>query len=210
MKKVSLFLASVLMVCVLSACGGDDDSISAPIETTTSQEAVTQIETQTEAVVEETTIAQTEVSTESFTIEYDALQKLYLILELDMSYNEIIETIKKSELPAKDFGFNNMTQGQLISVAFDEKVLPDKRNEPGDKIEISLKKGDNGLTVACITYSNHAKFIEAINNNSALNLENGLYLNDHVTVKGKINYISVKSKEEQVKYIVNAPDYKDR
>lgn len=210
MKKVSLFLASILMVCVLAACGGGNDSIPAHIETTMPQEVAAQTEVQTEAAVEETTIAQTETSIESVTIEYDELQKLYLALELDMSYDEIMEAIKKSELPAKDFGFDNMMQGQLISVAFDEKVLPDKRNEPGDKIEISLKKRENELIVACITYSNYHKFIEAINNNSALNLESGLYLNTHVTVKGKIDYITVNSKEEQVKYIANAPDYMDR
>lgn len=205
-KKIGMgLLGLIVIIAILQAVGIVKPEEHQTISPVTTESLIEEIETTVEEVPNEL-----EEKTKPVSIEYDKLQVLYLQLNVDMSYDEIMGAILNSGLPYKDFGFNNMTGSQLISVAFDEKVLPDRYNDPGDKIEISFHEEDDILVISYIEYLNYIKFITAINNNTALNLERGLYMNDHVTVNGQVDYLPANSKEEQISAIISAPNYLDR
>ena len=67
-------------------------------------------------------------------IEYDALQQLYLDIDSQMSYSEMLDLVKSTDLPYSEELYNG---SRVVQVAFTEGCTAQKyRKEAGDYLEI--------------------------------------------------------------------------
>ena len=91
-------------------------------------------------------------------VKYDALQQLYLDIDNNLSYEEILKKVKKSKLPYTDQEYSS---GQTIKVAYTSEVAKQRYADEGDNVQISfnLNKKTNKLNFSTLEYFNHKKFI---------------------------------------------------
>lgn len=81
------------------------------------------------------------VSSPTPKVEYDALQQLYLDLDSNMSYKEMLHLVKSTKLPYSEEKYNGSVQ---IQVAFTEGCTVQKHmKESGDYLEIIYRYSDN-------------------------------------------------------------------
>lgn len=141
-------------------------------------------------------------------VKYDALQQLYLDIDNDLSYEEILKKVKKSKLPYTDQEYSS---GQTIKVAYTSEVAKQRYADEGDNVQISfnLNKKTNKLSFSTLEYFNHKKFITIFDYESGTywdfrdGKDKGLYINNYSNVTGNKDekYIKSNSKENQLKYI---------
>jgi hypothetical protein len=168
----------------------------------------TYISEDTPIAIEET-IEDTEQKEE---IAYDRLHQLYLEINSDMSYEEVLTKVKQSGLPYRDNKYNG---SRMIKVAFDEEVVPHKYAKEGDHIEIHFEdlnsdnryeeyvfekisywNNDNWISISALT-----EYVWGCTNEE----DQGFFINNY---KGKNNeHIKVNTKEEQLQYLnIDIPD----
>ncbi len=141
-------------------------------------------------------------------VKYDALQQLYLDIDNNLSYEEILKKVKKSKLPYTDQEYSS---GQTIKVAYTSEVAKQRYADEGDNVQISfnLNKKTNKLNFSTLEYFNHKKFITIFDYESGTywdfrdGKDKGLYINNYSNVTGNKDkkYIKSNSKENQLKYI---------
>ncbi len=141
-------------------------------------------------------------------VKYDALQQLYLDIDNNLSYEEILKKVKKSKLPYTDQEYSS---GQTIKVAYTSEVAKQRYADEGDNVQISfnLNKKTNKLNFSTLEYFNHKKFITIFDYESGTywdfrdGKDKGLYINNYSNVTGnkEEKYIKSNSKENQLKYI---------
>lgn len=146
-------------------------------------------------------------------VKYDALQQLYLDINKDLSYEEILNIVKKSKLPYTDEKYNG---SRTIKVAYTDKVALQRHADEGDNVKISfdLDKKTNELRFSTLEYFNHKKFITIFDYESGTywdfrnGKDKGLYINNYNNITGNKDekYIKSNSKKNQLKYIL---EYKE-
>ncbi len=170
-------------------------------------------EVKTENVVDNSdeTVKQENESENNIDInKYDDLQKLYMNINSDMSFEECLKIVIQSGLP---YAIHNFNGSKEIKVAFEKGVLPDKHADSGDHLEISFEenKEDNSFIFGNIQYFNQNKFITIFEYKDGaywdFNKGNdaGLYINNYKKTMGtkEEKYIKADSKVEQLKYLIN-------
>ena len=141
-------------------------------------------------------------------VKYDALQQLYLDINKDLSYEEILNIVKKSKLPYTDQKYNG---SRKIKVAYTDKVALQRYADEEDNVEISfdLDKKTNELSFSTLEYFNHKKFITIFDYESGTYLDfrngkdKGLYINNYNNIMANKaeKYIKSDSKKNQLKYV---------
>ena len=122
-------------------------------------------------------------------VKYDALQQLYLDIDNNLSYEEILKKVKKSKLPYTDQEYSS---GQTIKVAYTSEVAKQRYADEGDNVQISfnLNKKTNKLNFSTLEYFNHKKFITIFDYESGTywdfrdGKDKGLYINNYSNVTG--------------------------
>lgn len=177
----------------------------------------------TEGPVSETdsTPGQSEVKS----TDYDQLQLLYNSINENMGYDEVLAAVNDTNLPYSDVKYS---EGRTIKVAFDEEVTPQKHAKSGDYVSIHFdEQADNvgEYIFSTMEYFNNDAFITIFQYERGTYWEfgdstdeyKGLYINDYksenefeITYDNgntvTVNWIPVKTKEEQFEYIFNHPD----
>lgn len=143
-------------------------------------------------------------------ISYDKLETLYLDINSDMTYDEVLSKVQESGLPFSETKFNG---SKAIKVAFEEGVTPQKYADSGDYVDISFYDEDrNGNYIfGTIEYFNNNKFVTVFEYRDGVywdfskGKDRGYYINNYQSVMGskEEKYIKVNSKKEQLKYIKN-------
>lgn len=142
-------------------------------------------------------------------ISYDKLQQLYLDIESEMSYEEVLSKVQESGLPFSETKFNG---SKAIKAAFEEGVTPQRHADEGDNINISFDDDRDGNYVfGTIEYFNHEKFIKVFEYKNGTywdfrdGKDNGYYINNYQNIMGDKSekYIKANSKEEQLQYVIN-------
>lgn len=148
-------------------------------------------------------------------IEYDELQQLYVNINDETTYEEVIDLIEKFNLPYNEEEFSS---GPSIKVAFDDGVTKFKHADSGDYVEISFNED---LMIDTVEYFNNDIFITLFDYRDGTYWEfrdqpeyAGYYINTYndkagdFTIKYKngneseTDYLKVDSKEEQFKYMM--------
>lgn len=137
----------------------------------------------------------------------DPLQQLYIDINSDMDYNEIISLVSKSGLEYKEHDVYN---GKTIKIATEMGITPLKYADQGDYLKIDFDLDNNkNYIFSTLEYFNYNKEITAFQYVSGdywdfHNGENqGYYLTDYNT-NNSINNTSCilkDNKDEQLKYI---------
>lgn len=85
--------------------------------------------------------AQTTTPTSGSNVEYDALQQLYLDLDPNMSYEDMLDLVKSTGLPYSEEKYNG---SRTVQVAFtDGCTVQRHKKESGDYLEIHYDYPDN-------------------------------------------------------------------
>lgn len=102
-------------------------------ETSDSQSSETKIDISENAQSTEKPVDEFESNTEA-PVEYDELQQLYLSIDSNMNYAEMIELVQSTGLPYSEEKHNG---SRTVQVAFAEEVTAQKhKDESGDYLEI--------------------------------------------------------------------------
>lgn len=133
--------------------------------------------------------------------EYNNLQKLYLDLDIGLSYKKLLYKCSKLGLFYNLSSSSDADGEMLVKIAMDKEVLPFRYSESGEYLEISFLKKDGKQRIAHIEYYSNKGLI-AINNKDFLyNIEEGLYVEDLIKYKDEEKYKKFDTKEEQIQYI---------
>lgn len=141
---------------------------------------------------------------------YDGLEKLYLDIEPNMSYETVLEIVKNSGLPySEDSHFGSNRRG--IKIAFSKGVTPHTHaKESGDYVSIAFEdtERNKNFTIKHMKYFNHDKFVEAVQFVDGVywqlrgTKDAGLYINNYTNLmSGKDKYEKQDSKKAQLDYI---------
>ena len=163
-------------------------------------------------------IAKEDIDTQ--VMKYDSLQQLYLDINDDMSYNEILSLVESSGLP---YSTRDYSQRKGIKVAFKKEVTPFTHAESGDNLEIMVDDTgnlDDRNVIQNVEYFNNKKFVTAVfyvkgvywDFRDCCEKYKGYYINDYKNSNGieitydngntkKSSYQQMESKEEQLQYI---------
>ena len=87
----------------------------------------------TSVVIEETIDTSMKIEEETKQEEINQLQQLYLDLNFDMTYDEIIATIKATNLPYRVKDYNH---SKAIKIAFDKEVTPLEYAKWGENVQL--------------------------------------------------------------------------
>lgn len=193
MKKYKLFILILPLFSFLFSCSNNEDN----------QEINTlQIESSTTE-----SLSVKESTPSAFVLEYDELQQLYLDLNSDMSYSEMIELVKNTELPYSEQKYNG---SRCVQVAFTEDCTSQKyKKESGDYLKIiyNYSKGENSIndilekyTFGTCIYCPSDSQLELINHvsghyfsyseagNYITKLGNNLELNKNISKEEQLDY----------------------
>ena len=146
---------------------------------------------------------------EQFKKSLDELQLLYIQIQSDMSYEEVLDLVIATGLPYSETKFNG---SKAIKVAFEKEVTPQRYADSGDYVDISFTQDrtTKEYSFGTVEYFNSEKFITAFEYKAGtywdfINGEDvGFYINDYQSTLAKTKeekYIQLNSKEEQIKYI---------
>lgn len=157
--------------------------------------------------------------------DYDQLQLLYNSINENMGYNEVLAIVNSKNLPYSDVKYS---EGRIIKVAFDEEVTPQSHAKNGDHVSIHFDEqteNKDEYIFSTMEYFNNDAFITIFQYERGTYWEfrdstdeyKGLYINDHKSEnefeitydngnKVTVNWIPVKTKEEQFEYIFNHRD----
>lgn len=146
-------------------------------------------------------------------IKYDKLQKLYVDLDENTTYEELIKEVQSKKL----FYEESTGKDQYVKVALKEEVTPLRHAEEGDNVEVSFSE-DGKFEYS--TYYNHEVFITLLNYRDGIYYEfknvpkyAGYYIDTYNDKAGKTkikyangneaetDYLKVKSKKEQFEYM---------
>ncbi len=150
-------------------------------------------------------------------VNYDQLECLYLSINENMNYEEVLKIVESTGLPFTDIKYNG---SRKIKVAFTEGSAKQKYAEGGDHLEISFddEEREGIYKFSTLEYFNNAKFITIFQYEGGTYWElynckdRGYFINDYDN-KGNYEmtfnngnkkitkYIKVNSKEEQLSYI---------
>lgn len=146
---------------------------------------------------------------EQFKKSLDELQLLYIQIQSDMSYEEVLDLVIATGLPYSETKFNG---SKAIKVAFEKGVTPQRYADSGDYVDISFTQDrtTKEYSFGTVEYFNSEKFIKAFEYKAGTywdfrNGEDvGFYINDYQSTLAKTKeekYTQLNSKEEQIKYI---------
>ena len=207
LKKILVLFALLIM---LSAIFGNENNTN--VNDTQKEYKVNEINSPSE---------QSEIKN----ISYNQLQFLYLDINENMGYNEVLDAVKNTTLPYSDVKYSD---GRTIKVALDDKVTPQLYADSGDYVSIHFdqhKDDDNEYVFSVMEYFNDTAFIKVFQYEKGIYWDfrestdeyKGLYINDHKSENEfeinydngnnvTVNWIHVKTKEEQFEYIFNHLD----
>lgn len=141
MNKVVIMLLYMMLCMSLASCSnGRDDSEIAPVPTGTIQ-----IETTGEVIP---------------TIEYDALQSMFITFTLETTEENVMKLISEYGLEYSSEKYNGRPKSIQYKIAYNKEVVPQRYADEGDHIEISFNIDDGTLLHA--EYYNSKAFKTAI------------------------------------------------
>lgn len=148
-----------------------------------------------------------EQDTAEIKIEYDALQQLYLDLEPDMSYTEMIDLVKSTGLPYSEQKYNG---SRKVQVAFTEGcTVQEHKKESGDYLAIYYEypKDENSINDELEKYSyGTCAYVPCDSRLELINHVSGYYFSyyvpgNYISKLGKsLDLDKEMSKEEQLHY----------
>lgn len=172
-------------------------------------EDIDESQKQTTSIIQTTVINETIIPTETTTsLQYDALQQLYLDIDSNMSYKKMLKLVKSTNLPYSVEKYNG---SRCIQVAFTKECTDQTRfrTVSGDYLTISYKYPNDENSAndvlskyifgTCAYYPNDSdlELIEHCYGYYFSYFEAGNYINDF----GKdLGLDKSMSKEEQLKY----------
>lgn len=131
-----LLLLLLISTCVLCGCSSNDDADSSKNVVVETQK-ISSTPKPNITTISEITVAPTNMPTltENPYYELDALQRLYISINKDMSYTECVDYIKSTSLPYSEEKYNG---SRVIQVAFtDACTAQSYMDESGDYLTIT-------------------------------------------------------------------------
>lgn len=185
-KKVGIIAAIVLVIIVIANI--PNGSINNDNEYVAEAKSDAKITTENNIEHEQTTNS----------IKYDKLQKLYLDINPDMSYTQMIDLVKSTGLPYSEEKYNG---SRSVQVAFTDGCTAQKyKKESGDYLVINYKypKNENSINdiiekysfdeCSYVPYDSNLSLKQNINGNSISKLGTDLKLDKNMSKEEQLDY----------------------
>lgn len=143
-------------------------------------------------------------------ISYNRLHQLYLEINSDMSYEEVLTKVKQSGLPYYDKKYNG---SRTIKVAFDEDVVPHKYAEEGEHLKIHFKDLNSDNRYEEYVFEEMSYWNSNYDNLMSLSVQTkyvwgydeeedvSYFINDYSQKSDSDRYIKLNNKKEQLQYM---------